>query len=177
MREADAMKGDVVSDEIKKVVVMEVLLDELRLYVRRRGLHNDRHSYEELRSFLVEHATIRDEEDVAKGSLRNFEEDSSEPGEQEPGSWMELSTGARAWIDAGELVAPSKGGNLKGKANGKGTSGQPIHSGFKGKGKGVCSQEHVIGVERRDPTKMFAKKRLRFPEKEDGGDMRHQRRQ
>ena len=34
--------------------------------MKRQGVHNDRYTYEELRAFRMEQATIRDEEKVAK---------------------------------------------------------------------------------------------------------------
>ena len=39
------MKGDIVSDDMKTVALVNVLFEEFWLYVRRQGLHNDRHSF------------------------------------------------------------------------------------------------------------------------------------
>ena len=64
------MKGDTVADEVGKVALMKVLFEELRLYVRRQGLHGDKYSYDDLRSFLMGHVAIRDDERAANGSLR-----------------------------------------------------------------------------------------------------------
>lgn len=116
LREADSTKGGLISDEMRRVVCMKVFFEELRFFVRRRGLHNDRLSHGELRASLMER------------SPRSMQEPDRE-GEEAPGIWMELSTGDRAWVDAGHLSAPPKGG--QGKAKGKGI-GQ-----YKGKGKGT----------------------------------------
>ena len=119
LREADAMSGEKVPDEMKNVAPMQVLFEELRLHARRQGLHNDRHSYDDLRFVLIELATIRDEEKAAKGSLRAFDDDKSAHGDAEPSTWMELSIGDWVWVDAGQFNASSRGRAGKGKAKGK----------------------------------------------------------
>ena len=72
IREADSLKGGTIPDEIYMVTLMKVMFEDLRLHACRQGPHMDRHTYEELRSCLMEQATITDEEGAAQGSLRQL---------------------------------------------------------------------------------------------------------
>lgn len=80
---------------------MKASFKELRFHAMRQEIFNDNYSYEDLRTFLMEQATIRDEEKNARGSFRNINADTSEDGEEELGSWIGFTIGDWIWIDAG----------------------------------------------------------------------------
>lgn len=79
LREVDSVKGSTVFGEIKKVVLMKILFDDLRLCVRRQELHSDNFSYDDLRALLMERASIKDEERAVKGSLEVLDDACLEP--------------------------------------------------------------------------------------------------
>ena len=97
IREADSLKGEKVPDEIKNVALMKIMFEDLRLYVRRQGLHTDKHTYKELRSCFTEQAAMKDEERAASGSAKQLEGGKGEaPYEQ--GHWMEGVCGTSVWV-------------------------------------------------------------------------------
>ena len=72
IREAGALKSGSAVGEMKHVVLMKNLPEELRLHVRRQVLHNDAHSYEGSGALRMEQATMEDDEEVVGSSFRNF---------------------------------------------------------------------------------------------------------
>lgn len=94
---------------------MKVLFEEFGLYARRRGLHTDKHMYDDFSSCLVEQASIKDDEKAARGALKQMEEVREEPAEFDQGQWVTEPFGNTAWIEAAQLNALAKGATSKGK--------------------------------------------------------------
>lgn len=105
IREAHSLKNGSVADEIKKVTLMKILFEELRLHVRRRGFLSDRYSYDEVRAFLMEKVATKDEEKAARGSLRNAEESKTEHDGTEQGMWLEDFQGEWSWLEVAQINA------------------------------------------------------------------------
>ena len=126
MREAGPLKGGRISDENKKVELMNVSFEELSLHIRRQGFHTDRHIYEEPGARLTEQVTVKDEERAANGSARPLEEDEREVPTHDQGQWIEDPSGIHAWFEAEQLNALMDGGegNGIGKRNWKEIGGQ-----------------------------------------------------
>ena len=58
---ADSLLNGRANDEIKKVVLMQIAFDDLFIHVHHQGVRNDRCSFDEFRSFLVEEAAAKEE--------------------------------------------------------------------------------------------------------------------
>lgn len=93
MREANAMKGATIPEEVQKVAPLKIAFEDLGIRVRRQGPHHEKVSPEELRALLVDQAALTFEEKAAKGSFEQLE---GEPaGDQDEGSWMQGEQGER----------------------------------------------------------------------------------
>ena len=79
IREADAFKGAKATKDAKKVAFMKMLFEVVRLHVRRQGMR---------RHLLVEQATIKDEEDAAKGAVKQLQEEPEREWPEE-GAWVQ----------------------------------------------------------------------------------------
>ena len=145
---------------------MTVLFEDLRLHVRRHGLHTSRHAYGELPPCLMEEATIKDEERAIAGSMKQLEEDRCENIPHDQRQWVEDAEGNHFWMEANQLKALMEGWGH----NDKGTVGG-IASEEEGTER-TQAREHFKGIAivagRRTPTQTNAKKRQHIPKNEDG---------
>ena len=121
------MKNGSVVDEVQEVALM-IFFEELRLHVRRQGLDSDKYSYGGFRAFLMEQVAVKDEEEAARGSPKNMEQEKQEYEEEDQGMWIEDAKGEWHWFEPAQIYVlfKGKGKGFKGKGEGKGknNSGQ-----------------------------------------------------
>ena len=100
------------------MALTKILFEEPMLHVRCQGLQDERVSYDALRSFLMEQATIEDEERAAKGNIKSLEEDAVPAADNsrfEEGAWMKNCNGEPVWLEPQQLNALFKRKGKTGK--------------------------------------------------------------
>ena len=163
--EKQIFKDCKVSGEIKKVLLMKIFFEELRLYVRRQGLHSDRYSRDGLRAFLMERAATTDEERAARGPPRNLDQDRQGVEEADQGMWLrtQKGNGIGSGLHRSTLCSIEK---IKEEKE-KGTERARTTPTTKGDPKEV-PLGNAIGVGKRGAKPMIAKTKQQFSKNEVG---------